>query len=173
ITKAQRPSRDLYCPRLDEQIVFVACRRLVATSRFGNDHEEAALALHVSVRKATIMAILAAAHLEPHQVVRIIGNAHLIGFGIAHADARLADQIADAVFVLMSSGHSAFTLGGDCSDRAANSQVKRQRRVDLPEAGFYSSYQYDGTRSGIVDRSLRADDGRCLLRQSHPNTSHL
>src|SRR6476646_3163502 len=72
---------------LDANEIVEACRSEVAHTRF-RDGEAITFRLQRSVAPAQGPHVLDAADLTPHQEVRVIHDAHAVGFGVAHAQLR-------------------------------------------------------------------------------------
>ena len=60
-------------------------RALVAAVRFGNDDEAVVFDFHSLVFESELAAKLDAADFEPGEVISVVDDAHLVGFGVAHA----------------------------------------------------------------------------------------
>ena len=76
--REQRPRR----PHLE--VVVVLRRFAIRAVRFDHRQREA-LDLHLAIAPARLAQQVGAADLEPHEVVRVVDDAHLVGFGVAHA----------------------------------------------------------------------------------------
>src|SRR5262245_18992699 len=73
----------------DYDFIVVECRREIPAIGFRNSQERLFFAFHLAIAEPTFAAEIAAAHLHPNQIVRVVDHSHLIGFGITHADAAL------------------------------------------------------------------------------------
>src|SRR6516162_10801385 len=71
--------------------VVVASRRLVAAADIDDCDVRVVQLLHVMVAESELPEHLDTTHLEPHHVVRMVDHAHLVGFGVAHAQLRFED----------------------------------------------------------------------------------
>jgi len=74
-------------PGFDDDFVVVLGGREVTAIGFGDDHENAVLLFHVAVGEALSPAPLGAGDFHPDEVVGVIDDAHLIGFGVANTEA--------------------------------------------------------------------------------------
>ena len=55
----------------------------------GLDHrQQNAFGFQVAIAESRGAAVFDAAHLHPHQVIGVVDDAHLVGFGVAHPQAR-------------------------------------------------------------------------------------
>lgn len=97
----------------NDQLVFVSGWILVAATRFGDDQEQTGLALHVAIRKAAVVAVLAPAYLKPNKIVRVVNHTHLVGLSIAHLHARLGCLSRRGV-VVFRSFHLSSALAAGC-----------------------------------------------------------
>ena len=71
---------------MDDERVVVAGRAAVGGARL--DHRQVqVLLLELAVRQAELAQQVGAADLEPREVVAVPGDAHLVGLGVAHAQA--------------------------------------------------------------------------------------
>src|SRR6476659_6041590 len=75
--------------RADDDLVVIARRSFVAAASVNHGDTAAVLLFHISVREAELAEKFDAPDLEPHQVVCVIHDSHLIGFGVAHANGGL------------------------------------------------------------------------------------
>ena len=71
--------------RPDLQLVVVARRPRVLAVRFDHRQRHAGL-LHLAIAPAERPQQVGARHLEPHEVVGVVDDAHLVGFRVADAD---------------------------------------------------------------------------------------
>src|SRR6185436_18105717 len=78
--------------RADQHLVVVRERRPVPAAHLGN-HEELAALFDLAVRHAGGAAEIRAPDFEPHDVVRVVGDAHLVGFLVADARAALDETL--------------------------------------------------------------------------------
>lgn len=74
--------------RLQGQQIVVHRRFLVAAIEFDDDDEQSGL-LHFPICGAAAAQKFGAAHLEKGEIIAVVKNAHLVGFGIANADLNL------------------------------------------------------------------------------------
>ena len=70
--------------RSDLDLVVVARRLAVLAVRLDDRQREPRL-LHLAIAPAERAQQVGARHLEPDEVVRVVDDAHLVGFGVAHA----------------------------------------------------------------------------------------
>ena len=87
VGERHHPGVGLLDPRLDDDLVVETGGIAVLAVRFGHRQEDAVLAFHVPVVETAGFAELHPAHLHPNQVVGVVNHAHLVGFGVAHAQA--------------------------------------------------------------------------------------
>ncbi len=132
VAESDGPPRKFDDPRPNDQLIFVTSRCHVAAVGLGHGQKQLRLFFHIAIREPAIVAKLAAAYLEPHQVICIISHAHLVGFGITNPDARFRNSIGDGRFVLCGFVHpfekrlSQFrktSQAGDCNRHARNTQA--------------------------------------------------
>ena len=87
VIKLHAHRRQLPRPRADLHLIVVARALPVFAVRF--DHRQLdAVVFHLAVGPAGLAQPVGAANLEPDQIVRVVDHAHLVGFGVAHADGR-------------------------------------------------------------------------------------
>ncbi|MCU1259164.1 MAG: molybdopterin synthase subunit MoaD / molybdopterin synthase subunit MoaE [Bryobacterales bacterium] len=92
--------------RSDQHLVVETGGAEVAAVRFHYDQEEAVLALHVAVSEAERAAEIDAGDFHPDQVIRVINDAHLVGFGVANTHTGLISlQPASIPGRLLDSGY--------------------------------------------------------------------
>ncbi len=72
-----------------QNFVIVTRGRHVAAVGLGHDQQDAVVALQVAVTQTGGAAVLHASDLHPDQVIGVIHDAHLVGFGVADAQACL------------------------------------------------------------------------------------
>jgi hypothetical protein len=70
----------------DEDLVVVAGGGLVADGGVDDGDAAVGLLLHLFVVQAKLAQKVDTADLEPDQVVGVVDHAHLVGFGVAHAE---------------------------------------------------------------------------------------
>src|SRR5689334_8237861 len=75
-----------------EDVVVVASGSDIAAVRLGDSDECLLFAFQLAIAEAAVAAIIGAADLHPHEIVRIVDHAHLIGFGVANTKSALADM---------------------------------------------------------------------------------
>jgi hypothetical protein len=73
----------------DDQFVVVAGGRLVACDGLYNGDAAAFFLLHGFVGEAELAHVFDAADFKPDQIVGMVDDAHLVGFGVADANAGL------------------------------------------------------------------------------------
>ena len=73
--------------RPDLELVVVPRRLAVVAVRFDHRQREA-VGFHLAIAPAGVAQQIGAADLEPDEVVRVVDDAHLVGFGVAHAHPR-------------------------------------------------------------------------------------
>ncbi len=87
VGEAQNRTADAGDACADDELVVVARGRLVARRGFDDGDHAAFLLLHGFVVEAHGADEFDAADFKPDEVVGVVDDAHLVGFGIAHADA--------------------------------------------------------------------------------------
>src|SRR5260370_3150070 len=75
--------------RTDSQHLVVARGMLIAAMRIGDDDVEIVFLFHALVLDAKRANQFYAAYLEPHQIIRVVDHAHLVGLGVAHPYCRV------------------------------------------------------------------------------------
>src|SRR5262249_53956882 len=65
--------------------------------------------LHIPIREAAVVAVLAASDFKPDQVVCVVGYAHLIGLCISNPDPRLGNSASNARVIIGFRSHSRST----------------------------------------------------------------
>src|SRR5579884_3318578 len=73
-------------PGAHDELFVITSRRFVAATRVSHRNVAAIALLHFFVVKAELAHQFDAAHFKPDQEIRVIHHAHLVGFGIAHAE---------------------------------------------------------------------------------------
>jgi hypothetical protein len=71
---------------LDLNLVVVAGRGAIAAAGFNHGENALMLGFKLAVSEAEGAEQLDAAYLKPDQIIRVVDDAHLVGFGIADAD---------------------------------------------------------------------------------------
>src|ERR1051326_890365 len=84
VRELHQPASHLPDRRADQHLVVVAKRRAVAAADFRHD-EELSAPLDLRVRNTGRAAEVRAADLEPDEVIRMMGDPHLVGLFVAHA----------------------------------------------------------------------------------------
>src|ERR1035437_1904940 len=87
VGESHHPRGGFLNPRLDDYFVVEARGMAVLAVRFGHRQEDAVLDFHVAVVEAEGFAEFHPAHFHPNQVIRVVDHAHLVGFGVANAQA--------------------------------------------------------------------------------------
>src|SRR5438132_8950915 len=105
IAEPERAPRQLRNPRAYDQFVFISSRVFVAATRLGDDQKQSSLAFHVTVGKTAVVAILAPTYFKPNEVIRVVGNPHLIGLRIPHPRTRLG-YLSEQFFLALASLHA-------------------------------------------------------------------
>ena len=82
---------------VDGDFFVVAGRSEVAALGAGDGEVEAGFEFQVAVDDAGGAAIFGAADFHPNEIVGVIDEAHLVGFGVAHAEARFVSGHAGAI----------------------------------------------------------------------------
>src|SRR6185436_7171227 len=77
---------------LDQDLIVVAGGREVAAIGFGNGEECLFFAFEVFVTESAFPAEIGAADFHPDEVVCVIHHPHLIGFGVAYAEAAFGNM---------------------------------------------------------------------------------
>ena len=90
VRELQRPARGLGERRADQHFVVVAKRHDVAAPDLDDDEQRATL-LDLAIRHAGRAAEVRPPDLEPHQVLGVMRDRHLIGLGVADAHAAIDD----------------------------------------------------------------------------------
>src|SRR5690349_2886686 len=83
VDKPDRTAADLGYAGSDVEQVVVVGRGFVSDVGFGDDHQGVVVLFHFFVGKSACAAEVAAAGLEPDEVVRMMDYAHLVGLGIS------------------------------------------------------------------------------------------
>src|ERR1700679_2526904 len=81
------------CPY--NQLIVVTRRRLIPCRHLGDSNQRVVLLLHILVVHPQLSNELHPPYLEPHQVIRVIHHAHLVGLGIPHPNPRLGIALLD------------------------------------------------------------------------------
>ena len=76
-------------PGADDHFFVVEGRRMIAARSFHHRQPDAVPGLHVAIADAGGAAVFDASDFHPDQVVRVVHDAHLVGFGIAHSQPRV------------------------------------------------------------------------------------
>src|SRR5262249_42895315 len=71
--------------------LLVISRRVVILTEHLDDRQRYAGRLHLAVGPARGTQPIGSPDLEPHEIVGVVGHAHLVGIGVAHAHPRRAD----------------------------------------------------------------------------------
>ena len=113
---------------LDQNRVVIARGRNVTTCRFGDGHVRA-LFFHVAIVEAEALAKVCASDLHPHQVIRIIDNAHLVGFGVTDTETGFTGVghlpgVLSGGRLQNARGKGAAQFGGDEVGRTADSRQR-------------------------------------------------
>src|ERR1035441_9555332 len=87
VVKDHDAGTSLFDPSLDEDLIVETGGRAVAATGLRHGEKDSVFAFHVSVVETTGFAQLDAAHFHPNQAIGVIDHTHLVGLGIAHADA--------------------------------------------------------------------------------------
>src|ERR1035437_6310640 len=87
VGESHHPRGGFLNPRLDDYFIVEARGMAVLAVRFGHRQEDAVLDFHVAVVEAEGFAEFHPAHFHPNQVIRVVDHAHLVGFGVADAQA--------------------------------------------------------------------------------------
>src|ERR1039458_8682665 len=119
----------LFHPRADDDFLVEPRRRGVAAARLGYRQENAILQLHLLVLEAARFAVLHAADLHPHQVIGVVNHAHLVGFGIAHADARFVRRHCEQLYAQARPRVGRWQMVSYSWRRAAMGSMREARRA--------------------------------------------
>src|SRR5436309_294663 len=76
--------------RTHDDFVVISCRSLVAAASIHHCNEASIVLFHVAIGETELPQQFDSSHLEPHEIIRVIYNAHLIGFSIADSQAHFA-----------------------------------------------------------------------------------
>src|SRR4029077_4518908 len=82
---------DVLQTRANDDLVIVQRGSLVAATGVDYRDEAVVLLLHIFVRKPKLPEEFHTTDFEPDEMVRMIDDAHLVGFGVTHANARFID----------------------------------------------------------------------------------
>src|SRR5579862_5306551 len=77
--------------RAHDDLVIIVHRSTIAALRVDDRDTAVVFALHVFIAEAKLAKKFYAAYFEPDEMIRVIDDAHLVGFSIADADASFAD----------------------------------------------------------------------------------
>ena len=88
----------------DGDFFVVAGRREVAALGAGDGEVEAGFEFQVAVDDAGGSAVFGAADFHPNEIVGVVDEPHLIGFGVAHAEARFVNGHAGAIIARVAAG---------------------------------------------------------------------
>ena len=152
--------------RRDLQLVVVAGRLPVLAVRL-DDRQREAVGLHLAIAPARLAQQIRASDLEPDEVVRVVHDAHLVGFGVPHANAR--GGVRSVTGQRMAAGERARRAGLEVAGGALGigRAENRLSRDQNPGAG-----RHDARRVGDVDAAVDLDRRRVLpARSSGARTS--
>ena len=137
--RQQRAAR----PHLD---LIVVARRLAVLAVRLDDRQREPVGFHLAIGPARVAEQVGAADLEPDEVVRVVDDAHLVGFGVAHAhpDGREMD------------GRSAQREGGDGGDAWQRGGLELAR-------GALGIRRAEDRRAGDDDARAGRDDAADVL----------
>ena len=86
VVEGDEAAADVGYMRGDDHMVVKAGRADIAAMRLGYGEKYAVFDFHFAVAETDRLAVFHAGHFHPDQIVGVIDDAHLIGFGIADAD---------------------------------------------------------------------------------------
>src|SRR6185369_2225144 len=108
--------------------VVVVSRSFVATICFGHDEESIFIFLHISVGKSTRSAVVGPPDFEPDEIVGIINYAHLVSFGITHAQQRF---VPNAEYIFRGRAcHLSKAFRTHISEKGTNSELSCKSLAD-------------------------------------------
>src|SRR5437764_11457444 len=73
-------------PSANDEFVVIAGRQLVTAASVGHSDVAAIALLHVFIVEAQLAHQFDTPDFKPDQEIRMIGHAHLVGFGVTHAE---------------------------------------------------------------------------------------
>src|SRR5947208_408394 len=76
--------------RAHDDFVVISRRSLVAAASIHDRNKASIVLFHVAIGKAQLPQKFDSSHFEPNEIIRVIYNAHLIGFSIADSQAHFA-----------------------------------------------------------------------------------
>ena len=91
--------------------VVVAGRRFVAAGGFDDGEMAVVLEFHLFVLEAELAEELDASNFAPDEVVGVVGDAHLVGFGVADAEGGGGRRHEAMVFPFLRDGAPLFRIG--------------------------------------------------------------
>src|SRR5436190_3291350 len=115
------------------EFVVIQRRTAVGAGRF-NDGQRQAVAFHLTVAPATLAQEIGPSDLEPDQIVRVINDAHLVGFGIAHPDSRDRNACAQREAVWTAPDATALSSRVACSGSDEWKMAAPATRIRAPAA---------------------------------------
>src|ERR1700688_1202983 len=83
----------MFQPRPHNDLVIIMYRGLVAALRIDDRDEAIVFALHIFIAEAKLPHQFNPSNFEPDEVIGMVDDAHLVGFGIAHADASFIHRL--------------------------------------------------------------------------------
>ena len=87
VSEADRSRPDMFQARAHDDFVIIVHGSLVAAAGIDDRDEAAVFALHIFIAEAELAQKFRPAHFKPDEMIGVIDDAHLIGLGVAHADA--------------------------------------------------------------------------------------